>query len=279
MPVYNFGNQFTFDPTQFRSSIPLGGVAELNPDLTPLPSQTYSTDIEPVIPIDWEKGSVEPVEIREFLLPGFRYLDEGMKLYWSDLRVPTRDSVRFVRVRVAGGNKSLQVWKDDLNHGRVQLPVLSINRGSHKYNPEKFSPPYGPIATKFANKERTKIIQYFRPTPWLVDYTFTLWAETKTDAEYTLYQILQRFNPLAEFIANDGHVSGTVVMKLDGSSDISDKEAGAEQLAKIRYEMTITTEAWLSLPEKVVPSILSIYGDYRLAGESIPFNRVQAPLL
>ena len=39
-----------------------------------------------------DKLGTDPTYVEEFLIPGFRSLDEAMKTYWSGIRVPTKDS-------------------------------------------------------------------------------------------------------------------------------------------------------------------------------------------
>ncbi len=96
----------------------------------------------------------------------------------------------------------------------------------------------------------------FKPVPFLVEYTLVIWAEHKRDAEFILYQVLTRFNPMAEFRMFDGKLEGNVQLRYGGAQDASDKEAGYDQAAKVRYEVTLTAEAWLPLPEKIVPTVL-----------------------
>jgi hypothetical protein len=91
-----------------------------------------------------------------------------------------------------------------------------------------------------------------------VSYTLTILAAVKRDAEHGLYQILPRFNPLAEFVASDGHISGSVQLRFEGMSDQSDKDAAAEQYAKIKYEIALKAEAWLPLPERSIPTVLGV---------------------
>ena len=45
-------------------------------------------------------------------------------------------------------------------------------------------------------------------------------------------------------------------LRYEGAADTSEKEAGFDQKANTRYEVTMTAEAWLPLPELVVPTIL-----------------------
>lgn len=197
-----------------------------------------------------------PYQLEDFLQPGFRSLDEAMKQFFSGVRVPTKDSYRFMRVKVAGGDKSLLVWSDDLKEGRVRLPLAAISRESHEFNPEKFSPAYHAMTARYVSTRGNMAAKVYRPVPFLVEYNLTIWAEHKRDAEYILYQILTRYNPLAEFRMFDGKLAGNVQLRFGGSSDASDKEAGYDQHANVRYEITTTAEAWLPLPEKLVPTVL-----------------------
>jgi hypothetical protein len=204
----------------------------------------------------WEEHRVESGDVESFIEPGFRYLDAAMKNYWADIRVPTKDSYRFVRTKIAGMRRSLQIWNEALKHGRVKLPVISISRTGQEYNPEKFTPPYAPFRKRYVNRAKTQVALAYRPVPYFVNYTLSLWTEHKRDAEYVLYQVLTRFNPLAELVVSDDHTFGAVQMSLKSSSDSSDKEASAEQYAKVKYEIVYRAEAWLSLPERIMPTIL-----------------------
>lgn len=275
MPIYEFGSQFTF--TNFTPGPKaMSGGLELAPQINFYPpTATQNSDVGGQTALTWEQGRVDPTEIAEFTSPGFRYLDEGMIHYWSDIRIPVRDTVKFMRIIVAGSNKSLQVWKDELKHGRAKLPVCAISRTNHQYNPEKFSYPYHPVATRYLNNQRTRVAKTLRPVPYLIDYNLTIWAEHKHDAEHALYQMMTRFNPLAEFRVSDGHVVGNVQLRYGGVVDNTDKDSPAEQLAKVKYELTCTAEAWLSLPEQIVPSVVSTHSIYKLGSESIPADRIR----
>lgn len=278
MSVYEFGNQFTF------TNVPPGGAREMGGLTTPstiisdfpyAASQLSHTDQR--TPILWD-NLVEVGDVEEHISPGFRYLDDAMVLYWSDIRIPTRDGYRFMRSRMAGGNKSLLVWTDDLKHGRAKLPVMSLNRTTHEYDVNKFSPPYIPLTRKHLDRDKTVIRLTYRPVPYLVNYSLNIWTEHRRDAEYALQQILPRFNPLIEFIASDGQNSKAVQLRYGGCTDESDKETSADQIAKIKYTITCTAEAWLSLPDVVMPAIVGNVGhvsysdsDYSITRE--PFNR------
>jgi hypothetical protein len=161
-----------------------------------------------------------------------------------------------MRIKVAGGDKSVLIWRDQLKDGRVRFPVASINRNGYEYNSQKFSSPALTMARRYTSDSMNRVALVRRPVPYLVKYTITVWAAWKRDAEHALYQILSRFNPLAEFVMSDQHIQGSVQLRFDGSSDTSEKEAGFDQKAKTRYEFSMTAEAWLPLPEIVVPTIL-----------------------
>jgi hypothetical protein len=276
--IHNFGGQYTFHSEVPRTEV---GTVEANPQiLMHPPALSQSSDIDGRTAILWERGRSAPEEVQEILEPGFHYLDEGVRLYFSDVRIPTPDNVRFMRARVGGGRKDTQIWKDDLDNGRVELPVISIMRGGHKFNPDKFTPAYGAIRKQFVDKSKRHLRLSYRPQPYLVDFTMNLWAETRRDAEYALFQIMSRFNPLAEFKVSDGHNYGTVTLRDASFNSDVDVEAAADQLAKVKYEISCTAEAWLSLPDKVVPTILGQFGNYRMTrvvgpGETIPFDRIK----
>ena len=207
-------------------------------------------------PFDGSDFLSYPSHVEEFLQPGFRSLDDAMKQYWSGIRVPTKDSYRFMRVKISGGDKSLLIWNDDLKEGRARLPLAAISREGAEFNPAKYSPNILPMTSRYLSRRGDLAALVYRHTPWLVSYKLTFWAEHKRDAEYILYQALTRFNPLAEFKMFDGKIQGNVQLRFEGSSDSSDKETGYDQHANVRYELNCTAEAWLPLPEKIVKTVL-----------------------
>lgn len=253
MPIYNFDADFTVQKGIASNVAP----QQLPHGLGEIPAVRQLSHAEGGRnPLDGSDLLAYPYHLEEFLTPAFRSLDDAMKQYWSGVRVPTKDSYRFMRVKVAGGDKSLLIWADDLQEGRVRLPVAAISRESHNFNPEKFSPPYLAMTSRFLSTRGDQAAKVYRPVPFLVDYTLTAWAEHKRDAEYILYQTLTRFNPLAEFRMYDGKLEGNVQLRFNGSNDASDKETGHDQYANVRYEITMSAEAWLPLPEKIVPTVL-----------------------
>ncbi|MDP1710880.1 MAG: hypothetical protein Q8K86_00280 [Candidatus Nanopelagicaceae bacterium] len=204
--------------------------------------------------------NTHPEDVQEVYQPGYRYLDEGMLRYFSEIRIPTNDSFRKMKVKIAGGDKSILIWQKDfdegMREGRPILPVMSINRTGEQFNPMKFSPPYMPIEKRFATSDKTRLVLVYRQTPSLVNYQLTIWAEHKRDAEYALYDIRTRFNPLAEFDVEDGQCKGPIILRYDGMTDSSEKEAPANVRANVRYDLSVTAEAWLSLSNKLMPAIL-----------------------
>ena len=252
MPVYDFNSDFSV-----KGSTSAGGPKQVPAALSQIPGIRQLSDVEGGRdPFDGSGLESYPYHLEEFLTPAFRSLDEAMKQYWSGIRVPTKDSYRFMRVKVAGGEKSVLIWADDLKEGRARMPVASLNRNSHAFNPDKFSPAYHPMALRMLNNRGDRVAKVFRPVPFLVDYDLSIWTEHRRDAEYILYQVLTRFNPLAEFRMFDGKLEGNVQIRFNGSNDSSDKEVGFDQYANVRYEVTMTAEAWLPLPEKILPTVL-----------------------
>jgi len=249
MPIYDFNSDYTVQSKNLGNQIPQG-LREI-PAVRQLGHSGAGRN-----PFDGTDFLAYPSDVEEFLIPGFRSLDDTIKQYWSGIRVPTKDSYRFMRVKISGGDKSLLVWADDLKEGRARLPLAAISRESHEYNPDKFSPPYAPISKRFVNTRKTLVAKVYRPVPFNVNYTLTIWTEHKRDAEYILYQILTRFNPLAEFKMFDGKLQGNIQMKFGGSTDASEKETGYDQHANVRYEASFTAEAWLPIPEEIVPTVL-----------------------
>lgn len=245
MPIHEFNADFSA-PEDMR--IPLG--------LGKIPSVSQLSDSSGKrTPFDGSDNFRSSVRVEEFSTAGFRSLDENLKQYWTGIRVPTKDSYRLLRVKVAGGDKSLLIWADDLKEGRARLPVVSLSRGSHEYLVEKFSPTYHPMTYRYLNTDRTHVALIYRPVPFLVSYEMIVWAERKRDMEHIMFQILQRFNPIAEFKMYDGHLQGSVYLRYKGMNDTSDKQASYDQHANVRYEVNFDAEAWLPLPEKIVPTV------------------------
>lgn len=256
MGIYNFEGQ-----TRVTTELPRGQYGHMEPDpILPTAPPQFPDTTKRVEVVQDPINSAHYEDIVPVYEPGYHYLDEGMKRYFGEIRIPTRDSYRKMAVKIAGGDKSILIWKNELEEslkdGRPILPVMSINRTGEQFNPMKFSPPYMPIAKKFATADKTRLQLVYRPTPSLVSYQMTIWSEHKRDAEYALYDIRTRFNPLAEFLADDNQTVGNVILRYEGMIDSSDKEAEASAQAKYRYDINLTAEAWLPLPTRLMPSVL-----------------------
>jgi hypothetical protein len=184
-------------------------------------------------------------------------MDRGIKNYFSGMQVPTKNGIKMMSVRISGGDKPYLIWAQDLSLGRVTLPVMSIKRESDEFNFEKFSPAHTHYMSKrFLDPEGTKIALAYRPVPALINYSLSVWAEHKRDLEYIKYQIQTRFHPIAEYMVEDEHLRGSIVLKWNGMTPQVDDELPPDQRANKRYDYSITMEGWLPLPEKIVPSIL-----------------------
>jgi len=249
MTIHNFNSDFSVRQPGTVSPLAIG--------LNELPAARQTSHAEGGrTPLDGSNYQTYPSHLEEFLQPGFWSLDSAMKQYFSGIRVPTKDSYRFMRVKIAGGDKSLSIWADDLKEGRARLPLAAISREGHEFNPEKFSPRYHPMSARFLTSRGNLVAKVFRPMPYNVNYKITIWTERKRDAEYVVHQILTRYSPLAEFRMSDGKIAGNIQLKFGGCNDASDKELGHDQHANVRYEVTTTAEAWLPLPEQIVPTVL-----------------------
>ena len=140
---------------------------------------------------------------------------------------------------------------------------MSINRTNANYNPQRFSPPYRPVAKRFVNSTRQELALTYRAVPYLIDYALSIWAERKRDAEYAIYQIMTRFNPLAEWVVESEFGRSVVQAHFQGFVDSSDVDTPAEEVAKVRYDINIQVEGFLPLPERIVPTILGRVGVIR----------------
>jgi hypothetical protein len=248
MAVY----EFVFSsPQQNRNLSP-----ERDPLITPaLPQQPELEEKDELINNDINLN--QPEDVRSILTTGFYAMDAGLKKYFEDIQVPTKDGVRPLTVRVAGGDKTILQWSQDLHSGRIALPVMSVNRSSWRFNVDKFSPPYINMGRRFVNVDGSRMALTYRPWPALIDYTLSVWAERKRDIEYVAYQVQTRFNPLAEFrIEDESGLRGYVQLRFGDVTDNSDIDIGAEELPKVRYDFSVTMEGWLPLPEKILPTTL-----------------------
>jgi hypothetical protein len=252
MPIYDF----TFRPRKPNT-------AGMTPEPQPLQPQKMPghPDLQKDTSIMYDPTNLNtPEDVRTVLPVGFHAIDEGILKYFSDIVIPTKDDQRKMKARVAGGDKTFLFWKQDLIANRIQLPVMSINRTGWRWDPMRFSPPYLPMTRKFTNKDGSRAALIYRPWPCLVDYAFSIWGERKRDVEYAQTQIITRFHPFSELRIEFETLKGNIRGKLGEVTDNSDIDIGAEELAKVRYDINATYEAMLPLPEKVVPTILGKVG-------------------
>lgn len=192
---------------------------------------------------------------------GLKTMDRGIKEFFQDIDVPTKDGTRKLDVRIAGGDKTILFWKqlmDADSENRIKLPVMSVNRTGWQWNTDRQTPAsighY--FYRRFADQDGTRAILSPRELSPLITYTLSVWAERKRDIEYISYQIMSRFNPLAEWTVEDEFMVGNVIGKLESSNDNSDIDVDPNQLAKVRYDFNIEIEGWIPLPGRVVPTVL-----------------------
>ncbi len=215
-------------------------------------------------------------EVSGVNLPGFYTIDKGMKDFFSNIVIPTKDSTKKVEARIAGGDKSVLRWVQDYlkDGGRPKLPVISINRASAAWHAEKFTPAYYPISRSFIDSEGSRVKYTYRPLPYMIEYQISIWAERKRDAEYILYDILSRFSPLAVAEVGDEWIKGPLTIANNGFTDSSDIDAQSTDVPKVRYDISLSAEGWLPVSgEKIVPTVLgrvqTLYEDNGTFLESI----------
>lgn len=267
MPIYNFDFNKTearkLTTTQF-DAVRRDGTPESKP-LIPqaLKVETKRDDI-------WfENQNINYVEeVRDILPQGYKTLDRGIKNYFSGIRIPTKDGIKMMGVRISGGDKPYLVWAQDLRRGRVSLPVMAITRENEEFFTEKFSPAhYHYFSKRFLDQDMTRIALTYRPIPCKVTYTLSLWAEFKRDLEYAIYQIRTRFHPIAEFNVEDEYMRMSLILHYNGLTPAVDNEVPADQRANKRYDISLQMEGYLPLPEKIVPSILGRVTTLKDGGE------------
>lgn len=255
MPVHEFKNDLSVprnEPNLRQDPSTVKQISDVSLD-----------DNNDLLPLDYPLGQYDVAEYRDHLQRGFYYLDEAMKNYWSDIRVPTKDSYRFLNVKVAGGDRSVMIWADDLKNGRVRMPIAAIDRTSSDHNKEKWAHSIHPMRIRFASPSLDKVILTYKPSQWLVAYKLVVWTTNVRDIDFIDYQVLNRFKSgMAEFTMSDELLTGNVQLRFNGSSDATDKEVSADVKIEYRYEYNMEVEAWLSLPEVVLPTALGSVNMY-----------------
>lgn len=246
MPVYDFGQ-----PN--NNQVP-DGVIPPEPPGQPILDQRNEFYEDPI-----NKSSDD---VRSILHTGFSTMDEGIYRFFNEnLTIQTRDSLKAVSVRLAGGDKTILIWKQDLESGRITLPVMSINRTTITRDETRFSPAYVPIYRRFTNKSGNKMMQQCREWPANIEYQLSIWAESKRDLETILFQILTRFNPLAEWVVSDPHLKGRVQAILSNTTINTDIEASADKQPFQRADVGVTVWGWLPPANyKITPTVLGRIG-------------------
>lgn len=201
-------------------------------------------------------------EVREAFPPGFKLMDRGIKNYYSGIRIPTgkgQESYTILPVRIAGADQDALIYADQhLRGGRLEYPYLSITRTGENFDPKRYTPPLLPIARHFKNKgKRSELI--YRPVPYMIDYTLDIKAEHKHEAEYALYAIISRLNPIGSFFLEERSMgfAHEVIIHPGSSTDVSDLEMDEGNRAYVKKSITLKMEGWLPTPTKVVPNILA----------------------
>jgi hypothetical protein len=210
-------------------------------------------------------GWTLPVDERDYQEPAFRPLEEALKMYWSGIRVPCKDGYRMLRIKIAGQSRPLAIWRDDLLNGRAVLPVGSIARSNFTWDKERYAPPFHPMAYRYVNGEGSAVALVYKPTPVLVNYTLTVVSETKRDDGYVMTTVMRRFQSgVIEFIVKDGHTNYVARGNFDGGDNQTEGrlDDGARGFIVTAYKMVV--EAYLPLPERVLPTVLAVNNQFRL---------------
>lgn len=247
MAIHDFGQapKQNFGGEPIRETIPtLATHLPNTPNLARVNTKTF------------DNAQTDTNDVASVMQKGFNTMDRGVKEYFSGIQVQNKDLLKPLTVRVAGGDKSILPWKQDLKAGRIQLPVMSINRGGVRQNPLRHSHPVNRAYRKFVDRDGTRMMSTPREWPCLIDYTLSIWTERKEDIELIEYQIITRFNPLAEWRVTDEFMTGLIIAKLNNVTDASDKDAAPDALAKVKYDIGITIEGWLWLPGIITPTVL-----------------------
>lgn len=256
MAIYKFNAQVVL---QSNPAVVNGVDLQRQPSLNPSVYEGVRTEPKPRLindqNIDHTEAHLNTLE------PEFLHVDRGMLNYLSNLECPSKDGLRptKVKARIAGGDKSILIWERELQEGsrRVQLPVISINRGQSSPNKNKSTPTAMPTSWTYVNNAKQARLS-FAPLAWTIEYTATIWANQKTDAEHIIRQITDRFDHGLQDrirIETENHV-GQAILEMKSVSFNGDIETDSETQPKVRYDISFSVEAWVPRKTVSVPTIL-----------------------
>jgi len=248
MPIYNFTQQ---PPNSLNPKDPVFKGEQT----TPVPRKMGPAIGQKHPDVADSSLNYAPEEIREVASRGFFTLDDGLKNWLSGIKIPTLDSYKVASVHVVNQDRSILSWAQEFIDGRVSLPIISLQRQSWVFDPNRFTPPYVPIRTEFTDQTLRRKRLIYRPMPFKVEYSVYMWCQFKQDAEYIDTHIIRRSNPLGEFYVEDQYYSQIARVKHTGTNDNSDIDV-AKDRAKVIYNMGLSVEYALPMNEKIAPTVL-----------------------
>lgn len=201
-------------------------------------------------------------EVRETYPPGFKLMDRGIKNYFSGIRIPVgkgQENYTILPVRITAADTDALIYSDQhVIGGRLEIPFLAITRSSESYDPKRYTPPIKPITRHMISNGRKSELVY-RPVPFLIEYSLDIIAEHKHEAEYALYAIISKLNPIGSFFLEERSmgIAHEVIIHPGTSTDNSDIESDANSRSYIKKTITMRMEGWLPTPTKIVPNILA----------------------
>lgn len=218
-------------------------------------------------------------EVKEVFVPGFKLMDRGIKNYFSGIRIPLgkgNEEYILMPVRISGADQDVLVYADkNIRGGRLTLPFLSISRTGENFDPKRYSPPILPVYRHIhCNGKKSESV--YRPVPYLIDYSLEIISEHKADAEYALFAIVSKLNPIGSYFLEEKSmgISHEVIIHPRGSTDNSDLESDGSQRTYIKKSITIQMEGWLPVPTKVVPNILTTPVTVREGVQSVSGSKI-----
>jgi len=220
-------------------------------------------DCQPCSYVDEDRIDVNFVEdVRETYPIGFKLMDRGIKNYFSGIRIPVGSGAEhytILPVRITAADPDTLIYSDQhLRGGRIEYPFLAITRTDESFDNKRYSPPIRPIFRHMLKSGKKSELVY-RPAPYLIDYTLDIVAEHKSEAEYALFSIIAKLNPIGSFFLEERSMgmAHEVILHPGSSTDNSDLETDANTRQYIRKTITLKMEGWLPTPTKVVPNILA----------------------